>query len=115
MGVPFSCHFRGLNSENVVLLAPDSSSGLIHPWISSVSPRERLRTKYHKGDHSRTRLTEGELDAQMIGLFDRLRVEDSEFRQTFRQELRKATNWDQRISAERAKSWPAPRKLVQKL
>ena len=60
-------------------------------------------TKYHKGDHPRTRLTEGELDAQMLALFDKLRVEDAEFRDTFREQLRKATNWDQRSSAARAK------------
>ena len=60
-------------------------------------------TKYHKGEHPRTRLTEGELDAQMLALFDKLRVGDDEFRDTFREELRKATNWDQRSSAARAK------------
>lgn len=51
-------------------------------------------TQYHKGDHPRTRLTEGEMDAQILGLFDQLRVENAEFRQAFREELRKATNWD---------------------
>lgn len=51
-------------------------------------------TKYHRGDHPRTRLTEGELDAQMLGLFEKLRVQDDEFRQAFREELRKATNWE---------------------
>ena len=40
------------------------------------------------------RVTEGELDAQMLALFDRLRVEDDDFRHGFREELRKATNWD---------------------
>ncbi|MDZ4687708.1 MAG: recombinase family protein [Planctomycetaceae bacterium] len=63
--------------------------------------------KYHRGDHPRTRLTEGELDAQMLALFDTLRVKDDEFRQTFREELRKATNWDQRSSAEHAKALQA--------
>ena len=51
-------------------------------------------TKYHKGDHPRIRLTEAEIDAQMLALFDKLRVEDDVFRNTFREELRKATNWD---------------------
>jgi len=60
-------------------------------------------TKYHKGDHPRTRLTEGELDAQMLALFDKLRVEDAEFRDTFREQLRKATNWDERSTAAKAK------------
>ena len=58
-------------------------------------------TKYHKGLHPRTRLTEGELDAQMLALFDKLRVEDAEFRDTFREQLRKATNWDLDGSIER--------------
>lgn len=60
-------------------------------------------TKYHKGDHPRIRLTEAELDVQMLALFDKLRVEDDEFRNTFREELRKATNRDQRSSASKAK------------
>ena len=60
-------------------------------------------TKYHKGDHPRTRLTEGELDAQMFALFDKLRVEDAEFRDTFREQLRQATNWDQDHTIARAK------------
>lgn len=60
-------------------------------------------TKYHRGDHPRTRLTEGDLDSQMLALFDKLRVEDAEFRDTFREQLRKATNWDQDHSIARAK------------
>ena len=60
-------------------------------------------TKYHKGDHPRTRLTEGDLDAQMLALFDKLRVKDAEFRDMFREQLRQSTNWDQRSSAARAK------------
>ena len=60
-------------------------------------------TKYHKGDHPRTRLTEGDLDAQMLALFDKLRVEDAEFRDTFREQLRKVTNWDQDHTIARAK------------
>ncbi len=39
-------------------------------------------------------VTEGDLDAQMRSLFDKLRVEDAEFRDTFREQLRKATNWE---------------------
>lgn len=60
-------------------------------------------TRYHKGDHPRIRLTEKQLDAQMLSIFDTLRVEDDDFRETFREELRKCTNWDQRSSAQRAK------------
>lgn len=53
--------------------------------------------------HPRIRLTEAELDVQMLALFDKLRVEDDEFRQLFREELRKVTNWDERSSAMTAK------------
>ena len=60
-------------------------------------------TQYHRGDHPRIRLTEAEIDVQMLALFDKLRVEDEEFRDTFREQLRKATNWDQRSSASRAR------------
>jgi len=49
-------------------------------------------TKYHRGDHPRIRLTECDLDAQMLALFKRLQVEDDAFRQSFREELRKTTN-----------------------
>ena len=59
-------------------------------------------TQYHKGDHPRIRLTERELDSQMLAIFDSLRVEDAEFRDTFSEELRKCTNWDERSSATRA-------------
>ena len=52
-------------------------------------------TKYHKGDHPRIRLTEKTLDGQMLAFFDSLRVEDDEFRDLFREQLRQATNWDQ--------------------
>ena len=52
-------------------------------------------TQYHKGDHPRIRLTENELDSQMLAIFDTLRVEDAEFRDLFREQLRQATNWDQ--------------------
>lgn len=60
-------------------------------------------TQYHKGDHPRIRLTENELDQQMLAIFDSLRVENDEFRDTFREQLRQATNWDERTSATRAK------------
>ncbi|WP_235908849.1 recombinase family protein [Roseiconus nitratireducens] len=51
-------------------------------------------TKYHKGDHPRIRLTENELDQQMLSIFDSLRVKDDEFRDLFREQLRQATNWE---------------------
>ncbi|MCD0459530.1 recombinase family protein [Roseiconus lacunae] len=49
-------------------------------------------TQYHKGDHPRIRLTENQLDQQMLSVFDSLRVEDDEFRDLFREQLRQATN-----------------------
>ena len=52
-------------------------------------------TQYHKGDHPRIRLTENKLDQQMLSIFDSLRVEDDEFCDLFREQLRQATNWDQ--------------------
>jgi hypothetical protein len=39
----------------------------------------------------------------MLAIFDTLRVEHSEFRDRFREELRKATNWAERSSATRVK------------
>ena len=60
-------------------------------------------TQYHKGDHPRTRLTENDLDSQMLAIFDSLRVDDDEFCDLFREQLRQATNWDERSSAARAK------------
>ena len=39
----------------------------------------------------------------MLAIFDSLRVEDDEFRDTFREQLRQTTNWDQRSSAQKAK------------
>ena len=54
-------------------------------------------TQYHKGDHPRIRLTENELDAQMLAIFDTLRVEDDEFRDLFREQLRQATNWESAV------------------
>ena len=60
-------------------------------------------TQYHKGDHPRIRLTEKQLDSQMLAIFDTLRVEDADFRDLFREQLRQATNWDERSSATKAK------------
>ncbi len=64
-------------------------------------------TQYHKGDHPRVRLTEKELDAQMLAIFDTLRIEDEDFRDLFREQLRQATNWDQESSIERAEELEA--------
>ena len=50
--------------------------------------------RYHRGGHPRIRVTEAELDEQMLALFDRLRVESDEFREGFGKALRQMTNWD---------------------
>lgn len=55
-------------------------------------------SRYNDGDHPRIRMTEAEIDEQLLTLFDQMRVEDEEFRHTFREELRKAANWDQSVS-----------------
>jgi len=39
-------------------------------------------------------MTEAEIDEQLLTLFDQMRVEDEGFRNTFSEELRKATNGD---------------------
>jgi hypothetical protein len=39
-------------------------------------------------------MTEAELGEQMLALFDSLRVESDEFREEFREGLRKSANWD---------------------
>lgn len=59
--------------------------------------------RYHKGDHPRIRMTEPEFDEQILDLFDALRVESDEFRDEFREGLRKATNWDQEKQIDRAR------------
>lgn len=59
--------------------------------------------QYHRGTHPRIRMTESEFDEQMLRLFDSLRVESDEFRDEFREGLRKSTNLDERSSAMRAK------------
>jgi site-specific DNA recombinase len=59
--------------------------------------------QYHRGNHPRIRMTEGEFDEQMLRLFDSLRVESDEFRDEFREGLRKSTNWDQESEIDRAR------------
>jgi len=51
--------------------------------------------------HPRIRMTEAELDEQVLGLFDRMRVGDDEFRAAFSQELRKSTLSEQQSSKQR--------------
>jgi site-specific DNA recombinase len=54
--------------------------------------------QYHRGNHPRIRMTEGEFDEQMLRLFDSLRVESDEFRDEFRDGLQKMTNDDLRLA-----------------
>ncbi len=53
---------------------------------------------YHRGDHPRIRMTEIELDEQMLALFKKLRVESDEFRQEFREGLRQMTGEELRLA-----------------
>jgi hypothetical protein len=52
-------------------------------------------SNYNRPGHPRIRLKEAQVESQVFALFDSLRVEDDEFRQTFGTELRKASNGDQ--------------------
>ncbi len=47
-----------------------------------------------KGDHPSVRLTEKELDAQVLDIFDTLRVEDDELRDLHRKRLSQASSWN---------------------
>ena len=55
--------------------------------------------QYSKADHPRIRLREADLDSQLFSLFDKLRVEDAEFRHAIREEIRNTANLDQRAAA----------------
>jgi site-specific DNA recombinase len=48
-------------------------------------------TYYNVAGHPRTRVTEGELDRQVLAIFDRMRIEDESVREWFRQVLRSQT------------------------
>lgn len=57
-------------------------------------PRDYLYyrcTKYNKPDHPRVRVTEAELDQQVLALFDRIRIEDDNVRDWFRAVLASKT------------------------
>jgi site-specific DNA recombinase len=58
-------------------------------------------SKYNKPGHPRIRLTEAELDSQMLALFDTLRIPDEEVRDWFRDVLRAKTKFVQQESAEK--------------
>jgi site-specific DNA recombinase len=53
-------------------------------------------TYYNVGEHPRTRVTEAEIDRQVLGVFDRMRIEVDEVRDWFRAVLYSQTRDDQR-------------------
>lgn len=59
-------------------------------------------SNYNRPGHPRIRLKEAQVESQVFALFDSLRVEDDEFRQTFGAELRKISDGDHRAAATRA-------------
>ena len=54
--------------------------------------------KYNAPDHPRIRLTEADLDRQILALFDQMRIEDEEVREWFVKVLRARTKDDQERS-----------------
>ena len=54
--------------------------------------------RYNVGDHPRTRVTEADLDRQMLALFDKMRIEDASVRDWFRTVLNSQTFDAQRES-----------------
>ena len=54
--------------------------------------------RYNSPDHPRIRLTEADLDRQLLALFDRMRIEDEEVRDWFVKVLRARTRDDQERS-----------------
>ena len=48
-------------------------------------------TYYNVAGHPRTRVTEAELDRQVLAIFDRMRIEDESVREWFREVLRSQT------------------------
>jgi len=73
---------------------------------TKAGPREYLYyrcSQYNKPDHPRTRVTEAELDRQMLAVFDRMRIEDDGVRDWFRAVLASQTRDQQQESqAQRA-------------
>jgi DNA invertase Pin-like site-specific DNA recombinase len=60
-------------------------------------------TYYNVGDHPRTRVTEGQLDQQLLAILERMRIDDDEVREWFRTVLRSQTKDQQADSlAQRA-------------
>ena len=61
-------------------------------------------SRYNAADHPRIRLTEADLDGQVLALFDRMRVEDAEIREWFLMVLRARTREQQETARERLRS-----------
>jgi site-specific DNA recombinase len=57
-------------------------------------------SQYSRGGHPRVRLRESELDEQVLGLFDRMRIEDEAVRDWFHRVLRASTVDQQRATRE---------------
>ena len=59
-------------------------------------------SRYNAKDHPRIRLTERELDEQVLELFDRIRIEDEKVRSWFHRVLRERTRQTQEENRERS-------------
>lgn len=75
--------------------------------LPSVSAAVFSRFSCGQRHESFYRVTEKQLDSQMLAVYETLRVEDADFRDTFREELRKCTNWDQESSIARVEELQA--------
>jgi DNA invertase Pin-like site-specific DNA recombinase len=53
---------------------------------------------YNVGGHARTRVTEADLDRQVLAVFDRIRIQDADVREWFREVLRSQTRDSQQES-----------------
>ena len=62
-------------------------------------------TRYNRDDHPRIRLKEEDVDRQILGLFDQLRIEDENVRDWFARVLREKTRGDQETSREQRGEW----------
>ena len=60
-----------------------------------------LFRSYNQGDHPRVRVTEEELDQQMLALFDKMRIHDSELREWIAKMIRLKTQEGQQDSRTR--------------
>lgn len=54
---------------------------------------------YSKGDHPRIRLTDAQVDQELLKLFGRMRIEDAEIRQWFVEVIRARAHEGQRLNA----------------